>query len=158
MNVAARDLEEAVLAAIKKQAEVVLGADDLTAFRKPGADARQIAEYEKCAAELSQRRQDCYEQFMRGEIDRDAFMAMKSEYTAQIDGHNAQAALFRQIGRAGEAQIKTAALAKEALSETATPKDVVDALIEKIHVFPGNRLEIHWKFADFTENNDTEDR
>ena len=39
----------------------------------------------------SKQRQGCYERFTSGEIDRDTFIAMKSEYTAQIDGVNSQA-------------------------------------------------------------------
>jgi len=150
MRVNAYDLDMAVLTTIKKQAEVVLGSGDLTGFRKINADTRQIAECESRIMEFSEQRQDCYERFVRGEIDRDTFMSVKSEYTAQIESLNAQAALFRQIGRDKEAQKKVAALAKEAMSETATPKDILNALVEKILVFHGNHLEIHWKFADFT--------
>ena len=60
----------------------------------------------------------------------------------------------QQTARKREADKKTAALAKDALSETVEPKDIVDALVEKVLVFPGNQIEIHWKFANFAEAND----
>ncbi len=34
---------------------------------------------------------------------------------------------------------------------TANHKDIVDALIEKVFVFPGNHIEIQWKFTNFAE-------
>ena len=153
MKVNACDLDNAVLTTIKKQAEIVLGSIDMSGFRKPNVETRQIDECESRIKELSEQRQDCYERFMCGEIDRDTFLSMKSDYTALIENLNTQASLYRQIGRDKEAQKKIAAFAAEAVSETATPKDIVNALVEKILVFPGNHLEIHWKFADFTENN-----
>jgi hypothetical protein len=77
---------------------------------------------------------------------------MKADYTARIDRLTQKLAVFQQSTRKREADRKTAALAKDALSETANPKDIVDALVEKILVFPGNHIEIYWKFANFAEN------
>jgi hypothetical protein len=48
--------------------------------------------------------------------------------------------------------MNVAALAKNTLSETATPRDIVNALIDKVLVFPGNHIEIYWKFSNFAEN------
>jgi hypothetical protein len=87
---------------------------------------------------------------MRGEIDRDTFMAVKDEYTSRIDEINTQAAQLRQIERDKEAKDIFAARAKEVMSDTATPHDIINALVDKILVFPNKRLEIHWKFKDFT--------
>lgn len=151
MKVNAFELENALLMAIKKQAEVVIGSDDLTGFRKSSEDIRKMADYDDQIKALSAQRQECYERFMSREIDRDTFMAMKSEYTAQIDVLNNQAVSLRQIKRNRESQDKIVALTKEMMSKTATPKDIVIALVEKVFVFPDNRLEIHWKFEDFTK-------
>ena len=147
----ARDIDEAVLAIIRKQAEAVIGSDDLTGFRKVNADSRQIADYENRIKELSEQRQNCYERFISGEIDRDTFMSMKNEYSAQIDNINTQNALLRQIGRDRESQNKIVNLAKEVMNEKATPKDIVNTLIDKVFVFPDSHLEINWKFEGFTK-------
>jgi hypothetical protein len=48
-----------------------------------------------------------------------------------------------------EADKNVTAIAKEALDAAASPQDIVNALVDKIHVFPGNRIEIRWKFANF---------
>jgi hypothetical protein len=156
MWIGANDLENAILTITKKQVEVITGSDGLTGFRKINAENRQIAGCENRIKVLSVQRQNCYERFMRGEIDRETFMETKNGLTAQIDDMSSQTDLLRQIARNKEAQDKVIAVAEEAMSADATIKDVVNALVEKVFVFPDNHLEIHWKFADFSKNNDTE--
>ena len=149
MKVSADDLESAVMTIIKKQAEVVLGSEDLTEFRKTNAGAQQRGDCERQINQIAEQRQQCDERFLSGEIERDAFQSLKTDYTAQIDKLNFQLSLLKQAERDKEADKKAAAAAKVALSEKATPKDIVNALVEKVFVFPDNRLEIHWKFANF---------
>ena len=151
MKINTSELENTLLTIIRKQAEVVIGSDDLTCFHVPTDETRKMADCENRIKALSEKRQDCYERFLRGEIDRNAFIAMKNEYTEQIGEFNTQTALLRQIGRDKEARSRTAAFVKEVTNETATPKDIINALVEKVLVFPNNHLEIHWKFVDFTK-------
>ena len=95
MKVNALELEKTLLTIIRKQAEVVVGSDDFTGFRKHNDETRKIADCENRIKSLSEQRQDCYERFMGGEIVRDTFMALKDEYTAQIESINSQTALLR---------------------------------------------------------------
>jgi hypothetical protein len=110
-------------------------------------------EVEKQISRLSKQRQECYERFVNLEIDRDMFRSLKDDCTRRIDKLSRQLAVFQQAARKREADSKAASLAKGALSETAEPKDIVDALVERVLVFPGNNIEIHWKFADFAKTN-----
>ena len=105
--------------------------------------------FEKQASQLATQRQQCYERFVRGEIDRESFQTLKTDYTTQIDRLNNQISVLKQAELDRDASKKTEALAKNALSATATPKDIVNALIEKVLVFPNNHVEIRWKFAKF---------
>ena len=145
--------------------------DDLSGYRKtsvgilsvdiPGnstrliAGAGHISDYEKQINQLSKERQSCYEQFVGGEIGRDTFQTLKAGYTLQIDMLNNQLSILKQSRRQAEqskdASNKAEALARNALSETATSKDIVNALIEKVLVFPDNHVEIRWKFANFAD-------
>ena len=154
------ELENAVMDIIKKQAEVVLNCVDLSGFRKTAVNNSQLdgsvvqlnsVEIKKQISLLSKQRQECYEKFICLEIDRDTFHSLKDDYTKQIEQLTQQLAVFQQSARKKEADNKTAVLAKNALSETAEPKDIVDALIEKVLVFPNNHIEIHWKFENFTK-------
>jgi hypothetical protein len=149
MKINASEIENALMTIIRKQAEVIIGSDDLTGFRKLNADEKKIADCESRIKALSEKRQNCYERFMSGEIDRDTFMEMKNDYSGQIEEINTQADLLRQIGRDKEAHGKIIAVAKDVMSETMTSIEIINALVEKVFVFPDKRLEIHWKFEDF---------
>lgn len=109
------------------------------------------AEVERQISLLSEQRQQCYERFVSLEIDRDTFQSMKADFTKRIDNLTQQLAVSQQSARKRDADKKTAALAKDALSETATDMDIVDALVKKVVVYPGNQIEIHWKFENFAE-------
>jgi hypothetical protein len=158
MKVNVRELDNAVLTIIRKQAEIVLGSADLSGFRKKKTNALHTNDCMAQIRQLTRQRQQCYERFICREIDRDTFQSMKAGYAAQIDRLNNQLALLKQAERDKEADAKAASLAKEALSETAAAKDIVNALIDKIFVSPGNHIEIQWKFVNFAVKKETEDR
>jgi len=44
---------------------------------------------------------------------------------------------------------KTVSQAKAALNGSLSPHEIVDALIEKVHVFPNDHIEIAWKVVGF---------
>ena len=149
MKANVRELDETVLTIIKKQAEVVLGSDDLSGYRKMSMDERRAADCEEKIRQYEEQRQNCYEQFVQNEIENDAYQSLKKECSANIDKLKNQLAVFKQTECDKQANQKTAVIAKEILNEKATPKDIVNALVEKILVFPDNRIEILWKFANF---------
>lgn len=149
LKVSAAEVENAIMTIIKKKAELVLESGDLSELSKTNTDEKRIYECEKQIHQYVEQRQSYYEQFIQGEIDRDAFNALKDECSAQLEKLNTRLALLKQAERDKQASKKMSALAKEALSETATPQDVVNALVDKILVFPNDRIEIRWKFVDF---------
>jgi hypothetical protein len=98
-----------------------------------------------------EQRKQYYEQFVQSEIDRETFLTSKADCAARIDKLNRQVAIIRQAERDNKSAQKTAALASHVISEEATPKKIVDTLIEKIIVSPGNNIEIRWKIDDFAK-------
>ena len=149
MRAGASELDDAVLTVIKKHAELVLESGDLSELRKVGADEKRMAECNKKIARYVEQQQAHYEQLVLHEIDRDTYRTLSDECTAQLDIWKRQLALCRQSERDRQADKKVMAIAKEALSETAAPRDIVEALVDKVFVSPGNRIEIHWKMANF---------
>ena len=137
------------MAIIKKQAEVVLASDDLSGFQKAGENARLIGEYEWQIKQLSEQRQLCYEQFVCAKLDNESFQAQKAGYSERINMLNNQVAVLKRAEHDRSANEKVVMLAKTATSGTATPSDIVDALVEKVFVFPNDHLEIRWKFDNF---------
>jgi hypothetical protein len=149
MKVIVRELDEAVLAIVKKQAEVVLNSADLSDIRKKSMDARYIADCEKKIRECVEQRQRNYERFVLREIDREAHQALKVECAAQIEKLNSRLAVLRQAERDKLAAKKAADIAKQIINEPATPRDIVDMVVDRVLVFPGNQIEVQWKIADF---------
>jgi len=151
LKVVVSELDEAVLDIIRKQAEVILNTTDLTDLRKTSGNAQQIAECGKRLKSLMEQRQQYYEQFITGEIDRATHQKLKNDCTAQIERLNNQLATYRQSANDQQANQRTAEIAKSVMSESTSSKEVVDMLIDKIHVFPDNHLEITWKVSGFTQ-------
>ena len=151
MKVNVRELDEAVMAIIKKQAEVVLESGDLSGYRKTSMDERRVAECERKIKQYEESRQACYERFVGKEIDRDTYQSLKNDCSENIERLKNQLAVYKQMERDKQSDKKVAVLAEEALSETAVPKNIVNALVDKVRVFPGNQIEILWKFANFAE-------
>jgi len=44
---------------------------------------------------------------------------------------------------------RSIATAKSAVSETANNRELVEALIKSVRVYPGKRIDIDWKISDF---------
>jgi DNA invertase Pin-like site-specific DNA recombinase len=145
----ARKLDDAILTVIRKQAEIILNSGDFTELRKVSDSGKRIADFEKQAGKCIDERQRAYEQFVTHAIDRETYLALKEGCTELIERLNNQISVARQAERDRQSGVKAAALAKEILDEKLTPRELVETLIDKILVFPGDRLEIQWKIADF---------
>ena len=149
MKINVRELDDVVLTIIRKQAEVVLGCDDLSALRRISTDANNISDYENLIRRQEEQHREYYEQFIQQEIDRETYQSLKKNCAAHIGRLKNQLASLKQAERDKAMNIKTTALAKAALCESANPREIVDALIDKVYVSPENHVEIIWKVVDF---------
>ena len=137
---------------IKIQAELVLESGDLSAFRKTGDGKGQLAEHEKLIKQLGEQRQTVYEQFVMGEIERVTYRKIKTDLAAQIDRLKNMIAATKQSELESHTTRDAAEQVKAVLGETLTTREIVEALVEKVHVFPNDHLEITWKFVAFSAN------
>ena len=149
MKVVTTEVEEAVISVIKIQAGLVLESEGLSNLRKVDGGREQVAECEKHIKKLEEQRQTVYEQFITGEIDREIYRTTKAGYTAQIDRLKNNIAAIKQSEIDSRSMRNIADQARVAISETQTQQEIVDSLIEKVHVFPDNHLEITWKVVGF---------
>jgi len=152
MKVVVRELDEAVMDIIKVHSEIVLSTIELSKLQKVNGDSQHTIDFAKQAQELAERRQELYEQYVTGEIDRDAYQTAKAECNAQLENVNTQLAMLKQAEQNRLNGQTTAKLAKRALDETVSQRDIVDVLIEKILVFPSDNLKIEWKVKGFWIN------
>jgi hypothetical protein len=149
LKIAAAKLDETILTIIRKQAEVILGSDNLSELRKVGASGKRIADFEKEVAKCVEERQSAYERFVSRELNRESYLALKAKCSERIEQLNNQMAVIKQAERDRQSGEKTAALAKEIIGDKFTPRELVETLIEKVLVLPENKIEIQWKIADF---------
>ncbi|MDR0223267.1 MAG: recombinase family protein [Oscillospiraceae bacterium] len=114
----AKEIDDAVLAVIQKQAEVILTALDLNELSAKGDIKQELAEYEKRIENCNEQRQKLYERFILREITRDEYLALKNECSAEIDRLNKQVAAVKAEARAKEADKSLLKLAKQTVSDT----------------------------------------
>jgi len=150
MKVNVRELDEAVIAVIRKQAEVVLSSNNLENLRQKSDAEHQASDYEKLIEQCNERRQGLYERFVLREIERAEYLTLKDECSAEIDRLNRKVAELKAEAKSKTIEPSTLVLAKRVIGDMIPLKEVVDALVDKVYVFPDKRIEIVWKIGDFT--------
>jgi hypothetical protein len=149
LNVNANELEEAVIAIIKKQAAVVLDSEDLSGIQKKGEIDQMTTGVEEQIRYWVEQRQKNFEKFILNDIDRDEHKKSMNECSEQLERLNHQLSIIKQTVSDKQESKKVAAAAQEALVGTASQKDIVNALVDKILISPGDRFEIRWRFVNF---------
>jgi hypothetical protein len=137
------------LTIIRKQTEVALNSDSLSDLKNTGTDGKRVSDFEKEISKYVEERQRAYERFVSREIDRDAYFALKTDCSERIEKLNNRIAVLNRAERDRQSGEKTAKFAQQVLNDALTPRELVETLVEKILVSPGNRVEIQWKIADF---------
>jgi predicted site-specific integrase-resolvase len=149
MKVNVRELDDAVLAIIQKQAEVVLNSNNLENLQTKNASEQQISDCEKQISKLNEQRQQRYEKFVLSEIERDEYLKTKAEYSAEIERLNKQASALRTEIQSLHIDEKILSIAKKIVGEKIPNKELVATLIDKVYVSPDRHIVIVWKIADF---------
>ena len=150
----AAGLEEAVLLTLKKQLEILLPEhEDGTIHLE--ATAAKCSEYEKQLEALRDQKQSLFERYLLGQIELDTYKSEKAVYDAEIlKVKNAYAAVTAQAKLKREEQARQ--ISRQEIVHSIAEADVLtseltDLLIEKVYVFPNNRIEIVYKIHDLFE-------
>jgi len=151
MKVSASQLDKVVISTINKQAQVILNADGISELRSTNVNQLQIAECKKQLYRLLEKRQLQYEQLVSGEIDRKRYHSLKVEYAKQVDRLNSLLNLFKQTEYNMEYNQRIYSLVQNTLEATETnpQREIVNAVVDKIFVYPQNHVEVLWKFKEF---------
>ena len=147
----AAGLEEAVLLTLKKQLEILLPVhEDGTIHLE--ATAAKCSEYEKQLEALKDQKQALFERYLLGQIELDTYKSEKAVYDAEIlKVKNAYAAVTAQAKLKREEQARQSSrqeIAHSIEEADALTSELTDLLIEKVYVFPDNRIEIVYKVHD----------
>lgn len=154
LRVNAAELEQAVFQTLKKQLELTLSCstDDKV---KTSYYVAERSEYERQVEALENDKQNLFERFVMGEIDMDTYKAEKAAYDEIITRtNNAFAAIATQAKQKQEEQERQNSRGEiwSAITEsTGLTPELTDLLIEKVMVYPDNRLDIIYKVKDLFE-------
>lgn len=100
-----------------------------------------------------------YDKYADGKLEREFFLNEKKQYDADMEKMEEELAALRQAQEEEEAEQegsqRKADQAMAFLEEKELTEDMKEKLIEKVIVYPGDRIEIVWKFEGHSTNSMT---
>ncbi|MDR1322705.1 MAG: hypothetical protein LBK56_14995, partial [Gracilibacteraceae bacterium] len=153
LSIAAKELEDSLFGIISAQARTILNIGSLSDLPDIDLKLEEQSEYEKRIERLEDEKRELYEQLVTGEISvggyRDAKTALDAELARLARTQAAianEAAKFAEAKATGDERRRIAEIASSA--DTLT-HPLVETLIDHVFVYPGERVEVKWKFADY---------
>lgn len=93
-----------------------------------------------------------YDKYADGKLEREFFINEKKQYDADMERMEEELATLRQTQEeeeaAQEGSERKACQAMAFLEDNELTEDMKDKLIEKVVVYPNERMEIVWKFEE----------
>lgn len=136
---------------MKKQLEILLPAHEDGTLHLD-ATAAKCSEYEKQLEDLRDQKQALFERYLLGQIELDTYKSRKTDYDAEIRKvKNAYAAVTAQAKLKREEQARQSnrqEIVHSIAEADALTSELTDLLIEKVYIFPDNRIEIVYKVHD----------
>ena len=152
-RISEKDLENLIFSVIKKQAEIITNIPDILKAENIQIRSDKLIEIQKSITALNQRKLDLYEQYVQGNITQTDFKKKNDCLNAEIKKQKQQYKVLKQLHEQAitddsnnKQLLKIASNVKE---ETSLTKSLVDALINKVKVYPDNHIEIDWRIKDF---------
>ena len=150
-------LNQAVFDIISKQAEILLNIDDVSKADTAQIKTGQLADIEKQIAACQKEKQKLYEHLLTEKITLDEYRQLKQEYDTRAENCRIRYDKCRQSEEQNRLKIenrtKILQTAKTIKKENTLTQALADVLVEKVCVYPDNRLEIEWKIKDFCAEN-----
>ena len=147
------ELETAVFDVLSRQALIILNLDDLSGANLLKIQIEKISEYNNQVENCHEQKRVLYEQFLMKEIELKEYKMKKAAVDVELERlqkaqslATAQATQMQMDEKTRKARLK---LAREVTKSSGLTSELVDALIERIYVYPGNQIEIVWKMKDF---------
>ena len=152
------DLEQVVFETIRAQMCPALGIDS----NKDKLDLQTVqqAEHEEKLRSIQDSKRHLYEQYALGEIDLETYRTRKAVYDTELvqakNVHAVITAQTKQIKSDYEIKLKQQEIMQEVGNANMLTKALIDRLINKVYVFPGERIEIEYATQDFLETKESE--
>ena len=140
------EADMAVLASVRKEAEILLDRDKLSRQvikRNSPLSVSDRINSTMRSIEAAQRSWIAlYDKYADGKLEREFFLNEKKQYDADMEKLEEELAALRQAQEEEESEQESSPRKADQAMEFLEEEE----LTEKVNVYPGNRIEIIWKF------------
>ncbi len=159
IEICKHDADVAVLAAVKKEAELYLDRNRLSRQAVKRNASLSVSDRISAIVKSMEAAQKgwfaLYDRYADGKLEREFFLNEKKKYDADMERMEEELAALKQTQEVEECvqggSKKKADQAMLFLEEDELTEDMKEKLIEKVVVYPGNRIEIVWRFKEYLE-------
>lgn len=146
LSIPVKELEQIVFDTINAQVQSTFGVDDLQA--NPNINSALQEEHKKQLQFLQENKRVLYEQFVLGEINAETYKARKAEIDVKLTYERNVSETIKAQAKAdcenAEKQQFQKELAAELNSTDTLTQSLVNVLINRVYVFPNNRVELEY--------------
>lgn len=146
------ELESVIYEILKRQAQILLDMGDVDVSGMKALSSKRTGNGQQIG-EMQEQKRKLFEQMILGELSEQEYRDKKAALDAELVRlQETQAALSTKLAQQ-QADEKTKkankVLAQKVVDMGNLSSELVDALIERVYVYPGQNVEIVWKVAGF---------
>lgn len=138
---------------LNKQAQIILNLDGLSSAGALDVQLTKQTEYGNLAEACLEQKQRLYERFLLKEISLEDFQTQGAVIDAELNRlkqlHSVLKTQTEQMQMDEKAKRARTELAREVAGASGLTADLVNALIDRVYVYPDNQVNIIWKMKDF---------
>ncbi len=153
LHISEAELEGVLYEIMNKQAQVILNLQDLSDAEPLDVHLAKQADCLKQIDSCQDRKRILYEQMLLGAISTEDYKAKKAMVDKELGRLNriydALCKQMEQMRMGDESRAARKRLAQEVTGASGLTAALVDALIERVEVYPENQVRIIWKLKDF---------
>jgi len=147
------ELEGLLYEVISKQVQIILNLDDFSNAGQLEAQLAEQAEYSNRMEKCLEEKRVLYERLVLQKIRMEDYKSQKAALDGELDRlekiHAGLKARTSQMQMGEQAKSARKELARKAAGAGSLTAELADTLIDRVYVYPGNRVEIVWKMKDF---------
>ena len=146
LRIPSGELEDAVRETVVRQSKIVLNLDqdNMRSYRSK----RQL-DSERNLQDLQNEKQRLYESLVLGNIQPEEYKEQKKTLDAALDRQRDVHEVICEQEAKSTPSATAIKAAREALQSDELGQELADLLIDKVRVYPNNRIEIQWKVLGF---------
>ncbi|WP_304584805.1 recombinase family protein [Acutalibacter muris] len=153
LTISEQDLENLLFEILNKQAQAILNLPDLSRAGRLDAELAKQTEYDRQIEGYLDQKRLLYERFLLKQISLEDYTSQKTTVDRELERlrelHTTLKARTMQMQIDEKTKSARRKLAQEVVETGKLTAGLVDSLIDKVYVYPGDQVEILWKMKDF---------